>query len=271
MSVISHIRGSLANAQLEVSKHVNAASINRAIQDVRNSVDSAAPQISQTGRSNQAIGEEQRSLDSAFHRPDEAALGIHPDVEIAMILPEDASKKATNQAETGNIATSDDITGECSSIASEAANEKIDREPSVQSYADRAQTAARRLGKAAWENPVLTAATVVTGAGVAVVAAPAVVTAPFMAIAGVAGFTPTGIAATSAASAIHAWIGNVAAGSIFATVQSAAAGGYGVAAVAGAAQTAGGYVAGVGGIGTAATWWKGKSKSKAESSTETTE
>jgi hypothetical protein len=45
MSFISHIRGGLANAQLEVSKHINAASINGAIQDVRNSIDSTAPQI----------------------------------------------------------------------------------------------------------------------------------------------------------------------------------------------------------------------------------
>lgn len=64
----------------------------------------------------------------------------------------------------------------------------------------------------------------------------------------------------STASAVHASIGNVAAGSLFATLQSAAAGGYGVAALTGAAQTAGGAVAGAGAIGTAVAWLKGKSK-----------
>jgi hypothetical protein len=41
---------------------------------------------------------------------------------------------------------------------------------------------------------MLAAATIVTGAGVAVVAAPALITAPIMGIAGMAGFTSTGIA-----------------------------------------------------------------------------
>lgn len=68
----------------------------------------------------------------------------------------------------------------------------------------------------------------------------------------------------SAASAIHASIGNVAAGSIFATLQSAAAGGYGVGVLAGAAQTAGGAVAGAGSVGGVLTYLKGKDKSQPE-------
>lgn len=59
---------------------------------------------------------------------------------------------------------------------------------------------------------------------------------------------------------MQASIGNVAAGSIFATIQSAAAGGYGVAALAGTAQAVGGAVAGAGSIGTAWTWLRGKAK-----------
>lgn len=134
---------------------------------------------------------------------------------------------------------------------------------------------------------MLAAATVVTGAGVAVVAVPALITAPIMGIAGMAGFTQAGIAGgkstnflcsyhatwehifslitrnvASIASALQASIGNVAAGSIFATVQSAAAGGYGVAALAGTAQAVGGAVAGAGSIGTAWTWLRGKPKAE---------
>ncbi|EHK25598.1 uncharacterized protein TRIVIDRAFT_189366 [Trichoderma virens Gv29-8] len=134
----------------------------------------------------------------------------------------------------------------------------MDIEDSNHSFMDGAQLAAQRLGKTAWENPLLTAATVVTGTGLLVVAAPAILTAPAMGLAGAAGFTPAGIAASSAASAMHAGIGNVAVGSIFATLQSAATGGYGVAVLTGAAQTAGGAVAGVGGLGGIVTYLKGK-------------
>ncbi|PKK49225.1 hypothetical protein CI102_4796 [Trichoderma harzianum] len=130
-----------------------------------------------------------------------------------------------------------------------------------------AQAAAQRLGKAARENPLLAVATVATGTGLLVVAAPAVLTAPIMSFAGAAGFTPAGIAASSAASAIHASIGNVVAGSVFATFQSAAAGGYGVGVLAGAAQTAGGAVAGAGGVGVL-TYFKGKDKSQPDSTDE---
>lgn len=53
-----------------------------------------------------------------------------------------------------------------------------------------------QLRKSAWENPLLTAATVVTGTGLLVVAAPAIVTAPIISLAGAAGFTSGGIAAS---------------------------------------------------------------------------
>jgi hypothetical protein len=48
MSFLAQIRGGLANAQHEVSKHVNAANIHRAIENVQNSIHagSAAPQLS---------------------------------------------------------------------------------------------------------------------------------------------------------------------------------------------------------------------------------
>ncbi|RFU78683.1 hypothetical protein TARUN_3530 [Trichoderma arundinaceum] len=272
MSFIAPIRGGLANAHQGVTKHVNTASINRILQDAQNSMDSTATQINRsitTRNDNRAAEEQQRNIG-----PDCSHESTAPS-------PEDARKQATNH--TDGETTNADIVGECSSNdtekggvteAAEAVNEnptavlssaedkngaegmKVDEEPSNYRFTD----GARRLGKSAWENPVLTAATVVTGAGILAVAAPSVVVAPIMGIAGAAGFTPTGIAAYSVASTIHGSIGNVAAGSLFATMQSAAAGGYGLAAVTSAAQAAGGAVAGVGGV---VALWKGKQKKTA--------
>ncbi|KAM0523974.1 hypothetical protein ACHAPE_001227 [Trichoderma viride] len=246
MSSISRIRGGLVNAQREVSRRANAA-----------------------------------SLPNAIHRPDEEASAIHPRSETSITNSEDASINAINHVESDSRIAGDDIIGECSSpsvttqehletsekttIYFEAASSNAGdmngaQEPPAQGSADWTQSAAQRLSKAARENPMLAAATVVTGAGVAVIAAPALITAPIMGIAGMVGFTPAGVAGASIASALQASIGNVAAGSIFATIQSAAAGGYGVAALAGTAQAVGGAVAGAGSIGTAWTWLRGKPK-----------
>ncbi|KAL9479743.1 hypothetical protein ACSS6W_004529 [Trichoderma asperelloides] len=247
MPSVSHIRGGLANAQREVARHVNAA-----------------------------------SLPNAIHKPDDEARRIHSRTETSMACPDSTSIKAINHVENDN-SVANDIIGECSSYSTETQNysETIEKatanseattsstedmngaqEPSAQISANGGQTAAQRLGKVARENPMLAAATVVTGAGVAVVAAPALITAPIMGIAGMAGFTQAGIAGASIASALQASIGNVAAGSIFATVQSAAAGGYGVAALTGTVQAVGGAVAGAGSIGTAWTWLRGKPKAE---------
>ncbi|KAH7188526.1 uncharacterized protein B0J16DRAFT_382405 [Fusarium flagelliforme] len=77
-------------------------------------------------------------------------------------------------------------------------------------------------------------AAMVTGA--AVVLVPAIVASPVLGILGLGG---AGVAAGSAAAGIQSGIGSVAAGSLFATLQSAGAGGYGVAAVHGVVQAAG--------------------------------
>ncbi|KAL7949492.1 hypothetical protein V8C42DRAFT_311054 [Trichoderma barbatum] len=295
MSFLNHIRGGLANAQHEVSKHVNTDIFHRAIENVQGSIHagSAAPQLNYlrsiaTGFGNKAAIEKQGNLHNATPRLAEAARDDHLHVEIKITRAEDTPMRAISHAEAGNTVADADIVGECSSIATERheVSEPTCEKPTTitcwkkctckshcaegletgttdpnHGFLDGAQAAARRLGKAAWENPVLAAATVATGAGLLVVAAPAVVTVPFMGAAGAAGFTPAGIAATSAASAMHASIGNVAAGSLFATVQSAATGGYGVAVLTGAAQAAGGAVAGAGAsVGGIVTLLKGKQR-----------
>ncbi|TGJ86713.1 hypothetical protein E0Z10_g2023 [Xylaria hypoxylon] len=89
-------------------------------------------------------------------------------------------------------------------------------------------------------NPGKTAA---FGAGAALIAVPMVVAAPVL---GAIGFGANGIIAGSAAAGIQSGIGSVVAPSIFATLQSAAAGGYGIAAVSAAIQGAGTLVASVG-------------------------
>ncbi|UKZ48582.1 hypothetical protein TrVGV298_002807 [Trichoderma virens] len=261
MSFLAQIRGGLANAQHEVSKHVNAANIHRAIE---NSI--------ATGLGNQATAEKQGNVDTAMPSLAEAARDDCLHVEIEMTRAEDASMKTETQPGIRNDATDAEIIGECSSIsaarrdtdeASGSANEKSParimhrKDTCTSSWMElnlQLSVWARLLGR----TPLLTAATVVTGTGLLVVAAPAILTAPAMGLAGAAGFTPAGIAASSAASAMHAGIGNVAVGSIFATLQSAATGGYGVAVLTGAAQTAGGAVAGVGGLGGIVTYLKGK-------------
>ncbi|KAI0147425.1 hypothetical protein GGR57DRAFT_250664 [Xylariaceae sp. FL1272] len=91
-------------------------------------------------------------------------------------------------------------------------------------------------------NPRTTAA-VTTGAVLA--AAPMAVAAPVL---GALGFGAAGPAAGGIAAGIQAGVGNVVAPSLFATLQSAAMGGYGAAVVGGAVQAAGGVVAGGAGL-----------------------
>ncbi|KAJ4268698.1 hypothetical protein NW762_002765 [Fusarium torreyae] len=74
------------------------------------------------------------------------------------------------------------------------------------------------------------------GAGLAVVAAPAFVASPALAA---AGFGANGIVGGSVAAGAQSVIGNVVAPGVFATLQSAGAGGYGVAVVHGIVQGAG--------------------------------
>lgn len=80
--------------------------------------------------------------------------------------------------------------------------------------------------------------------GVVLLAAPMAAVAPAL---GLAGFSSGGIVGGSIAAGAQAGIGSVAAGSTFATLQSAAMGGYGVAAVAGVVQAIGGVIAGAAG------------------------
>ncbi|KAL9570631.1 hypothetical protein ACKAV7_004968 [Fusarium commune] len=73
-------------------------------------------------------------------------------------------------------------------------------------------------------------------AGAAMVVAPVIVAGPALAV---AGFGVGGITAGSAAAGVHSGIGSVVAGSAFATLQSAGAGGVGLAVVNGVVQAAG--------------------------------
>ncbi|KAK0636470.1 hypothetical protein B0T17DRAFT_519208 [Bombardia bombarda] len=95
------------------------------------------------------------------------------------------------------------------------------------------------LSKAAqWagKNPGTAACAVVGAGGVAIVASPAILMSPLL---GLAGFGANGVIGGSIAAGIQAMIGNVAAGSAFATLTSAGMGGYGAATVAAVGQAAG--------------------------------
>ncbi|KAG6034866.1 hypothetical protein E4U41_006347 [Claviceps citrina] len=100
-----------------------------------------------------------------------------------------------------------------------------------------AQNAAQTALNASREHPVAAAT---AGTGLFVVAAPAVVSTPLLSWLGF------GVAG-SVAAAIQSSIGNVVAGGLFATLQSAAAGGAGAAVVNGAVSAAGGLTAAVAG------------------------
>ncbi|KAI1737761.1 hypothetical protein F4680DRAFT_468019 [Xylaria scruposa] len=94
----------------------------------------------------------------------------------------------------------------------------------------------RKIAELAAANP---GKAVAVGVGVTMVAAPMAVAAPIL---GAAGFGANGIVAGSIAAGVQAGIGNVVAGSTFATLQSAAMAGYGTAAVAGVVQGLGSAV-----------------------------
>ncbi|PHH89803.1 hypothetical protein CDD83_5235 [Cordyceps sp. RAO-2017] len=77
------------------------------------------------------------------------------------------------------------------------------------------------------------------GTGAVCVAGPGLVAAPLL---GAAGFSATGIQAGSLAAAVQSGLGSVVAPGLFATLQSAAMGGYGVPAVLGVVKGAGGAI-----------------------------
>ncbi|GJC90556.1 hypothetical protein ColLi_13394 [Colletotrichum liriopes] len=85
-------------------------------------------------------------------------------------------------------------------------------------------------------SPGMAAACGAVGVGLVIIAAPGIVAAPTLTA---AGFGAEGVIAGSAAAGVHSAIGNVAAHSVFAVLQSAGAGGYGVGAVQSGFQLAG--------------------------------
>ncbi|KAL2693807.1 hypothetical protein Neosp_000373 [[Neocosmospora] mangrovei] len=114
--------------------------------------------------------------------------------------------------------------------------------------------AAGKAAQHAKDNPK---AAVAVGAGLVVCAVPALVAAPAL---GLAGFGANGIVGGSLAAGAQSSIGSVVAPSLFATLQSAGAGGYGLSAVYGAVQGA----AAVGAGGSLAASFRGKKKDDKE-------
>ncbi|OCK92363.1 uncharacterized protein K441DRAFT_678911 [Cenococcum geophilum 1.58] len=94
----------------------------------------------------------------------------------------------------------------------------------------------RRLMRFAGKNPGVAVGACIGTAGLIVLVAPTVVSAPVLLA---TGFSSSGVGAGTIAAGAQGSIGNVAAGSVFATLQSAGAGGAGLAAVNGVAQVGG--------------------------------
>lgn len=172
------------------------------------------------------------------------------------------------------------ITGACSAAseglfraavhsknAAAAAVAQVDPEAVANAAFAGARSAVKEGVAYAAKNPKNVAGGAVVGSGLLVAAVPAVVTAPALAAAGfgslgpVAGWSPAppessprvwmrlanAVITGTVAAGVQSWIGNVVGGSLFATFQSAAMGGSGAAAVAGAAQGAGATVVAIGG------------------------
>ncbi|KAJ0305520.1 hypothetical protein COL516b_005215 [Colletotrichum fioriniae] len=136
-----------------------------------------------------------------------------------------------------------------------------DTEPPPEESGDESDEPSRLRKAADWvrENPGTTVCYGVSAGSLVVLAAPALVVAPAL---GLAGFGSQGIVAGSAAAGFQAGIGNVVAPSLFATLQSAGAAGYGAAVVNGAIQ------AGAGVSATAFAWWGAKKKDCGETDKE---
>ncbi|KAG8630678.1 hypothetical protein KVT40_002297 [Elsinoe batatas] len=100
--------------------------------------------------------------------------------------------------------------------------------------------AAESIIISAKQNPGAAAGVAVAATGFSVLVAPAIVSAPALLM---SGFGSTGVVAGTAAATTQSTLGNVAAGSVFATLQSAGAGGFGLAAINGAIQIGGGLIA----------------------------
>ncbi|KAK3935436.1 hypothetical protein QBC46DRAFT_413049 [Diplogelasinospora grovesii] len=111
---------------------------------------------------------------------------------------------------------------------------------------------AQQAANWARDHPVAAIATVGVAGGLTIVAAPMLVVAPVL---GAFGFSSGGVVAGSIAAGIQSAIGNVAAGSGFATLTSAGMGGYGTVVAAGAAQGAGVATAVFSGVGA---WFGGR-------------
>jgi len=116
-------------------------------------------------------------------------------------------------------------------------------EKALESGSKFAKVATDHVGK----NPATTSSTVIgvvtAGVGLTVLAVPALVSVPCLAAVGFG----SNIAAVSFASVWQGFIGNVATGSLFSILQSAGAGGYGLAMVNGAVQVGATAVTAIGG------------------------
>lgn len=226
MSFFNQLGQGLAIAQQEAAKHINPENINRAAEEIRKHVDYASQQIHQhvTPENFNRAGEEvQKALNDAVRVVGEAAEKARPHVEEAIINVKDTASHVEGW---------------------------VKDEDKIEAIKNGAKVAAQETANFAKENPGLIA-------GVLLMVAPEIITGPFMGIAGLFGFTPAGIAAKSVASGAQSAVGNVVAKSAFATVQSAATGGYGSAVLAGIVRVAGGAVAGADGIGRGLINWLG--------------
>ncbi|RFU78684.1 hypothetical protein TARUN_3531 [Trichoderma arundinaceum] len=270
MSFFDRIGEGLAYAHQEAAKHITAENINRGAQEVWRNLDNAAQQEN----INRAAEGFRQNWDNAARGLAEAAENTPPHVEKAVADAGEAFRGVASQVTAENIALGAGIVQEHVNNAASHVGREIGHrveeaaswardEKNIQELKDGAQAVAEQAATIAQQNP---AAVSVASVGFLMLAAPAVITTPIMAVAGMLGFTSGGIAASSIAAGAQAGMGNVVAGSAFATVQSAAAGGYGLGVLTGLVQAAGGTIAAVGSLGGGfMAWLRGQQQSSSVS------
>ncbi|KAL7969554.1 hypothetical protein HDV63DRAFT_410905 [Trichoderma sp. SZMC 28014] len=236
MSFFDQIGQGLAIVQREAAKHITPENINRAAEEIRRHADHAAQQIQQhvTPENINRATEEIRKHHATPDNINRAGEEVQKALGNAVRVVGEAAEKARPQVEGAIIIAKDKASH---------VEEWVKDEKNIEAVKMGTQAAAQGTANFAKENPALVA-------GVLMMVAPRIITAPVIGVARVLGFTPRGIAAKSIASGAQSAAGNVASMGAFATVQSAAAGGYGTGVLTGIVRVAGGAVAGAGlGVG----------------------
>ncbi|EHK25589.1 uncharacterized protein TRIVIDRAFT_229678 [Trichoderma virens Gv29-8] len=242
-------RDGINNAAQQIGQHVTPENINHGMQIARDGINNAAQQISlhvTPENINHGMQIARDGINVATQQMNQHlnAENFNHGLQLARNGIDIAAQQVNQHVNQENInhglqIVRDGVGNAAQQVGQHLTKENIDRaREEVLKVAS--GPAAQQAAKVVKQNSVPIA---VAGAGIFIAAVPGIITGPIMGIAGLMGFTSGGIAAASIASGAQASIGSVAAGSGFAVMQSAAAGGYGLGILTGIVQAVGGITA----------------------------